>query len=67
MAVHVHANKVETQPETMSHKVLVLQDGESLASSVRIWVLLRPGSEAQTNGMQKRIAQSGRAIVKSRA
>jgi hypothetical protein len=51
----------------MSHKVLVLQDGESLASSVRIWVLLRPGSEAQTNGMQKRIAQSGRAIVKSRA
>jgi hypothetical protein len=66
MAVHVHANKVKPQLERISHRVLVLQDGQLLASSVRIWVSLRPVSEAQTNGTQKRIAQSRRVMVKLR-
>jgi hypothetical protein len=45
-AVHVHANNVKPQFERISHKVLVLQDAESLDLSVRIQESLKLGSEA---------------------
>lgn len=67
MAVHVHANKVKPQLKRMFHKVLVLWDGQLLTSSVWIQVSLRLGSEARTNGMQKRTAQSRRVMEKLRA
>jgi hypothetical protein len=71
IAVHVHANKVKPQLKRMSHKVLVLWDGQLLASSVRVQesLRLRVGSEAQTNGTQKRTAltRSKRVMEKLRA
>lgn len=45
-AVHVQANKVKPQLKIMSHKDLVLEDGQLLASSIWGLVLLRPESEA---------------------
>jgi hypothetical protein len=62
----VHANKVKLQLKRMSHKVLVLPDGQLVASSVWIQVSLRLGSEAQANGTQKRTAQSRRVMEKLR-
>jgi hypothetical protein len=55
-AVQVQANKVKPQLKIMSHKVLVLEGEQVLESSVWTQVLLRLGSEAQTNGTQKRTA-----------
>jgi hypothetical protein len=67
MAVHVHANKVKPQLKKMSHKVLVLQDGQLLESSVWILVSPRLESEAQTSGIYTRTAQGKRDIIKLRA
>jgi hypothetical protein len=55
-AVHVQANKVKPQLQRMSRKVLVSEGEHTLESSVWILVSFRLGSEARTNGTQKRTA-----------
>lgn len=66
----MHANRVAAQLQMMSHKDLVLlQDEGLLTSSVGTLVLLRFGSEAETNGMcnSNKMAKGERVMMKLRA
>jgi hypothetical protein len=65
IAVHVHANKVAAQLQIISDKdLMLLQDGQSLTSSVGIEVPLEIASEAQTKGMHKDTTKGRRVMLK---